>query len=285
MSCKGKTMKKFCVISNSLKDPGLKEGHTVCRKIGQLVPGEEVQLLDVCDKELPVAEGTDALLVLGGDGTLLSVAIRLRKLDIPMLGINLGHVGYLAEVEAGEVEGAIKRILNNEFVIEERMMLAGFTQIGGDKSDLEHALNDIVLSRHGDLQVASYRIYVNDVFLYEYSGDGIIISTPTGSTGYNLSAAGPIVEPSASLLVLTPICPHTLNTRSIVLSDEDIIRVELLPGRSAKEAAAGTYFDGVPLGVLSAGDYIEVRKSKRVCRFIKLGSDGFLQVLRKKLVN
>ncbi|MBR6257577.1 MAG: NAD(+)/NADH kinase [Lachnospiraceae bacterium] len=278
-------MKKFCVISNSLKDPGLKEGQKVCQKIAQLVGGEEVPLLDVCEEELPVAEGTEALLVLGGDGTLLSVAIRLRKLDIPMLGINLGHVGYLAEVEAGEVEGAIKRILNDEFVIEDRMMLAGLTSIGGEKSELEHALNDIVLSRHGDLQVASYRIYVNDVFLYEYSGDGIIISTPTGSTGYNLSAAGPIVEPSASLLVLTPICPHTLNTRSIVLSDEGIIRVELLPGRSVKEAAAGTYFDGVPMGVLSAGDYIEVRKSKRVCRFIKLGSDGFLQVLRKKLVN
>ncbi len=277
-------MNRFCVISNSIKDPGLKEGRTVCEKVS-LLSGEEAPLLDVCDDELAVKEGTQALLVLGGDGTLLSVAIRLRKLDIPMLGINLGHIGYLAEVEAGEVEGAIKRLLSDDFVIEERMMLAGYTVTGGVAGELEHALNDIVLSRHGDLQVASYRIYVNDVFLYEYSGDGIIISTPTGSTGYNLSAAGPIVEPSASLLVMTPICPHTLNTRSIVLSDEDTIRVELLPGRSAREAEAGTYFDGVPMGVLSAGDCIEVRKSKRVCRFIKLGNDGFLQVLRKKLVN
>ncbi len=278
-------MKKICVISNSIKDPGLKEGRNVCSKIEKVSGKEPVQLLDVCDKTLDVEEGTGAVIVLGGDGTLLSVAIRLRKLDIPMLGVNLGHVGYLAEVEAGEVEDAIRRIMNDEFVIEERMMLAGYTCIGGVKSELDHALNDIVLSRHGDLQVASYRIFVNDVFLYEYSGDGIIISTPTGSTGYNLSAAGPIVEPSASLLVLTPICPHTLNTRSIVLSDEDTIRVELLPGRSAKEASAGTFFDGLPMGVLSAGDHIEVRKSKRVCRFIKLGSDGFLQVLRKKLVN
>ena len=278
-------MNRFCVISNSIKDPGLKEGSAVCAKIRELIQGADPQLLDVCEDELPVEEGTEAMLVLGGDGTLLSAAIRLRKSDIPMLGINLGHVGYLAEVEAGEVEGAIKRLVSGDFAIEERMMLAGFTQIGGEKSALEHALNDIVMSRHGELQVASYRIYVNDVFLYEYSGDGIIISTPTGSTGYNLSAAGPIVEPSASLLVLTPICPHTLNTRSIVLSDADIIRVELLPGRSAKEAAAGTYFDGVRMGVLHAGDYVEVRKSKRVCRFIKLGSDGFLQVLRKKLVN
>ncbi|MBP5609702.1 MAG: NAD(+)/NADH kinase [Lachnospiraceae bacterium] len=277
-------MNRFCVISNSIKDPGLKEGRTVCEKISAIC-GQEAPLLDVCDSELTVKEGTQALMVLGGDGTLLSVAIRLRKLDIPMLGINLGHIGYLAEVEAGEVEGAIRRLLKDEMVIEERMMLAGYTVTDGVSSELEHALNDIVLSRHGDLQVASYRIYVNDVFLYEYSGDGIIISTPTGSTGYNLSAAGPIVEPSASLLVLTPICPHTLNTRSIVLSDEDTIRVELLPGRSTREAAAGTYFDGVPMGILSAGDSIEVRKSKRVCRFIKLGSDGFLQVLRKKLVN
>ncbi len=278
-------MTRFCVISNSIKDPGLKEGQNVCKKIREMIPEDEPQLLDVCDDELPVKEGTEALLVLGGDGTLLSVAIRLRKTDIPMLGINLGHVGYLAEVEAGEVEGAIGRLMDGKFAIEERMMLAGFTSIGGEKGELEHALNDIVLSRYGNLQVASYRIYVNDVFLSEYSADGIIISTPTGSTGYNLSAGGPIVEPSASLLVLTPVCPHTMNTRSIVLSEEDIVRVELLPGRSSKVAAASTYFDGVPMGVLYAGDHVEVRKSKRVCRFIKLGSDGFLQVLRKKLVN
>ncbi len=278
-------MKNFCVITNSLKDYDQKTGKDLCERIKELIPGSSVQLLDLVEPVLKVEKGTEGVLVLGGDGSLLSVGIKLRKLDIPMLGVNLGHVGYLAEVELDEVDHAVKRLEADDYVIEDRMMLAGSTVLDGHKSELDHALNDIVLTRRGDLQVAGYRIYVNDSFLSDFFADGMIISTPTGSTGYNLSAGGPIVEPSARLMVLTPVCPHTLNTRSIVLSEDDQVKAELLPGRGDREAAAGAYFDGILSGILKAGDLVEVRKSKRVCRFIKLGSDGFFQVLRKKLVN
>lgn len=164
-------------------------------------------------------------------------------------------------------------------------MLAGCTVKNGVKSELEHALNDIVLSRRGDTQLVGCRVSVNGVFLSDFYADGIIISSPTGSTGYNISAGGPIVEPSARLMVLTPVAPHTLKSRSIVLSDEDHIRIELLPARtkSGTETEAGAYFDGINCGVLGAGDSVEVRKSIRVCRIVKLGDDGFLQVVQKKL--
>ena len=278
-------MEKFGIITNSLKDPDGQYARKVEEKLRKLVPGAQILSLDLIEDELTVPADTEAVIVMGGDGSMLKVAIALRKLDIPLLGINLGNVGYLTEVEITEVDGALEQLVSGSFTIENRMMLAGCTVLKGVRSELDHALNDIVLSRRGDIQLAGYRVSVNGVFLSDFYADGIIISSPTGSTGYNISAGGPIVEPSARLMVLTPVAPHTLKTRSIVLSDEDHIRVELLPARtkSGTETEAGAYFDGVNRGILGAGDSVEVRKSIRVCRIIKLGDDGFLQVVQKKL--
>ena len=276
-------MKNFFVITNGYKDPGGSCAAEVAEKLRNLVEGARVGVDDIIKNDPQVPADTDAVIVLGGDGTLLKVAIAIRQLDIPILGVNLGNMGYLTEVELSELDAAIERLKCGDFLIEKRMMLAGSCCIGGVKSEVEHALNDIVMSRLGELQISGYRVTVNGIFLGDFFADGIVICTPTGSTGYSLSAGGPIVEPSAQLMVLTAVASHSLKSRSIVLSEEDHIRVELLPARGSKPLEAGAYFDGVTMGTVKPGDYIEVRRSSRVCRLIKLGTDGFLQVVQKKL--
>ena len=223
----------------------------------------------------------DCALVLGGDGTLLRAARNLMDSGIPLLGINLGTLGYLAEVESARAEEAIERLVRGEFVREERMMLSG--SILARKEEMQYALNDIVISRCGSLQILNVRIHVNDRFLNDYCADGVIVAAPTGSTGYNLSAGGPIVEPSASLLLLTPICPHTLNTRSIVFSPEDEITVEIPPGKDGYEQVVEANFDGSYKVTLRTGDRISIRKADKTTGIVRLNTESFLAVLHKKM--
>ena len=275
-------MKRFCIISNSIKDTRLKVAYRVNACLTTL--GAVSKVFDLVENEPVVPQDTEAILVIGGDGTLLSVAKKTMHLKLPMLGINLGAIGYLTEVEISEIEIALKRLITNDFSIEERMMIAGRRlEADGRSAETSYALNDVVISRRGDIQVISYRVYVNNKFLTEQRADGIIVSTPTGSTGYNLSAGGPIVKPDAKLILLTPVCPHTLNTRSIILSAEDVVQIELLPTYRQKKVEAGVFFDGASGGILRPEDVVVVSGTKKVTRVIKLSHDGFLEVLQHKL--
>lgn len=277
-------MRRFCIISNSIKDTGLKVAYRVNACLATLGAVSKVYDLVEMENDPVVPQDTEAILVIGGDGTLLSVAKKTMHLKLPMLGINLGAIGYLTEVEVSDIEIALKRLIADDYAIEERMMIAGrYEEAGGRTAETSYALNDVVISRRGDIQVISYRVYVNNKFLTEQRADGIIVSTPTGSTGYNLSAGGPIVKPDARLLVLTPICPHTLNTRSIILSAEDVVKIELLPTYSQKQVEAGFFIDGAPKGILGPEDIVVVSGTDRVTRIIKLSNDGFLEVLQHKL--
>lgn len=168
-------------------------------------------------------------------------------------------------------------------VIEDRMMLEGCAYSHKKKLLQDFALNDIVIARSGRLQIIDFNIYVNGEFLRSYSADGIIISTPTGSTGYSLSAGGPIVSPEASLILLTPIAPHTLNTRSIVLPADAEITVELLHGHTAGWDEAAASFDGDTCVKLGIGDCIRIYRSSRMTRLIKINNISFLEVLRNKM--
>ncbi len=276
-------MRRFCIISNSIKDTGLKVAYRVNACLATL--GAVSKVFDVVEMENDpvVPQDTEAILVIGGDGTLLSVAKKTMHLRLPMLGINLGAIGYLTEVEVSDIDIALKRLIADDFSIEERMMIAGrYEEAGGRSAETSYALNDVVISRRGDIQVISYRVYVNNKFLTEQRADGIIVSTPTGSTGYNLSAGGPIVKPDARLLLLTPICPHTLNTRSIILSAEDVVQIELLPTYSQKQVEAGYFIDGATEGIMRPEDVVVVSGTDRVTRIIKLSNDGFLEVLQHK---
>lgn len=272
-------MKKFYLITNESKDPV----GTITNKITAIIEKHGGEAVCVKNERQALAEkgtaGVDCALVLGGDGTLLRAAGNMMDSDIPLLGINLGTLGYLAEVESACAEEAVEKLLRDEFVREERMMLSGRVMTGEER----YALNDIVISRRGSLQILNVRIYVNDRFLHDYCADGVIVATPTGSTGYNLSAGGPIVEPSARLLLLTPICPHTLNTRSIVFSPDDEITVEIPEGKDGHEQVVEANFDGSNTITLKTGDRILIRRSDKTTGIVRLNTESFLTVLHKKM--
>lgn len=281
-------MKHFYLITNEVKDP---QGLYTDRIIAYLeAHGGEVTCVDntvradisdvICADR--IAENRECVLVLGGDGTLLRAARNMIDRDIPLLGINLGTLGYLAEVEIGAIESALDKLLADDFTREERMMLEGHVQKQGC-SEENFALNDIVITRCGSLQILTFHIYVNGQFLNSFSADGMIVATPTGSTGYNMSAGGPVVEPAASLLLLTPICPHTLNTRSIVLAPEDEIRIEIPQGKDGRLQSVEANFDGSHKIGLMTGDSIVIRKAARTTGILKLNTESFLAVLHKKM--
>lgn len=274
-------MKRFFLITNEVKDP---QG-VFTKKIADVIQRHGGEAVCVANERQALAgsgeDGVDCALVLGGDGTLLRAARNITDSKIPLLGINLGTLGFLAEVESACAEEAIERLLADEYVREERMMLTGKI-MAGDVEE-QYALNDIVISRCGTLQILNVRIYVNDRFLNDYCADGVIVATPTGSTGYNLSAGGPIVEPSARLLLLTPICPHTLNTRSIVFAPEDEITVEIPPGKDGLEQVVEANFDGSYKATLRTGDRILIRKADRTTGIVRLNTESFLSVLHKKM--
>lgn len=272
-------MKKFFLITNEAKDP---DG-AFTNKITTFIEKHGGEAICVKNERQALAEkgmaGIDCALVLGGDGTLLRAAGNMMDSDIPLLGINLGTLGYLAEVESTCAEESLEMLLKDEFVREERMMLSGRVTAREER----YALNDIVISRCGSLQILNVRIYVNDRFLNDYCADGVIVATPTGSTGYNLSAGGPIVEPSARLLLLTPICPHTLNTRSIVFSPEDEITVEIPEGKDGHEQVVEANFDGSNTITLRTGERIRIRRSDKTTGIVRLNTESFLTILHKKM--
>lgn len=225
----------------------------------------------------------DCVVVLGGDGTLLRAADKAVDRQIPLLGVNLGTLGYLAEVNRTMILPALDKVMRNDFEIEKRMMVTGTIFHQGIKVHTGIALNDIVITRQGPPRILKFQNYVNGEFLNSYQADGIIISTPTGSTGYSLSAGGPIVSPQADLLILTPLAPHTINTRSIIFPKSDEIMVEIGPGRSPSPEAATVNFDGEGDHKVETGDSIVVRRSRKGTNIIKISNLSFLEVLRKKL--
>ncbi len=273
-------MERFYIVTNDGKD---KNG-LVTAKVRNLLESEGKTCI-LCQKDEQknirkdsVPDHIDCAIVIGGDGTLIEVA-RILKRGVPILGINMGTLGYLTEVEVGNIEPAIRQILYGNYVIEDRMMLKGIFEDG--TSDI--SLNDIVVSRKGELRVIHFNLYVNHAFLNSYEADGVIISTPTGSTAYNLSAGGPIVEPTASMIVITPICSHALNTSSIVLSSEDEIIIEIGEGRHGKTEEVYITFDGADMAEQKTGDRLTIQKADTITKLMKLSEVSFLEILHRKM--
>lgn len=273
--------KRYHIISNEERDPGLKVAEEIseyiCNK-GAICTYEGInRKSDVdLDKFADKAVAPECIIVLGGDGTIIQVASKAAQHDLPILGINLGTLGYLAEVERDNINPAIDKILSGEYEIEERMML----EAGGITS-----LNDIVISRNGRLRVIEYELKVNGKVLNHCLADGMIVSTPTGSTGYSLSSGGPIVEPDASLILVTPICPHTLNTRSIVLSPDDTVEIGVSGSKNAGPDEACVAYDGIQLATLNAGESVIIKRSAAVTKIVKINKESFLDVLSRKMNN
>ncbi|MBQ0001633.1 MAG: NAD(+)/NADH kinase [Clostridiales bacterium] len=283
-------MKKFYVITNSLKDPNrqvtdnirdyLNKNGCTC-EVQEAMPKKEGPY-HYTDPDL-IPEGTECIIVLGGDGTLLQAARDVLHREIPLIGINLGTLGFLAEVDRASIYPALDQLMQDAYSLEKRMMLKGKVYHQGRLVGEDIALNDIVISREGPLRVINFINYVNGEYLNSYNADGIIISTPTGSTGYSLSCGGPIVSPGAEMTILTPIAPHTLNSRSLILSAEDVITVELGKGRKQNEENGLASFDGDTVFPIVTGDQIVIERSRVSTKIIKLSNVSFVEVLRQKM--
>ncbi len=268
-------------------------------------------------------ETVELVLPLGGDGTILASLRKLRYRSIPFLGINLGHLGFLAEVEPGGAEEALTRVLSGDFHIERRILLSGAV-VRKDGTAIPRAtqpaesrraetipqaavprmgtvpqrtavpqpetvsftgFNDVVISRQTRSPMPNLGVYINEQYIDSYLADGLIVCTPTGSTAYNLSAGGPILAPTAQNLVITPICPHSLNVRSIVVSENDWITIHIGVGKNECERAEPVLMsvDGQEYYQLFSGDSVRVKRAEETVQIVKIHENTFYQTLKKKL--
>ena len=286
-------MKHFLIYANKIKDKNMQTTKRICdflqlkgqRATVRVDEGDWKESVSADSDDIPedIPKDVDCMIVLGGDGTVLQAARETKRLHKPMIGVNLGSLGYMTEIEPANLEDALERLIAGDYEQESRMMLNGKAQLSDGKVEEGWALNDIVISRSGSLQIIKFRIYVNGQFLNQYSADGMIVTTPTGSTGYNLSAGGPLIEPKAKLIMLTPICPHSLTQRSIILSSEDVIEIEIPVGRGGRLQTVDANFDGCHVIPLKTGERIRIVQSEKTTEFIKLNQVSFLEVLHKKM--
>lgn len=224
-------------------------------------------------------KGADMLICFGGDGTILHAAKDANANHVPILGVNLGSVGFMAELEQGELS-ALSRLAAGKYTMEARMMLDVVVRREGKTVYSDLALNDAAVTKGAVARVVDLEIYGDKVLISSFSADGVIISTPTGSTAYSMSAGGPIVEPTAENIIITPICPHALSARSIVLGQDRTVSVKL--GRMTRKT---TYLsvDGGKAFRLNGGDVVEVRKSKSKTRLVRITGRTFYEILNQKL--
>ncbi|MCI8561082.1 MAG: NAD(+)/NADH kinase [Dorea sp.] len=274
-------MDRFYIVTNDGKDPD----YAVTDKVNDLLfkEGKTTYLCKKDDDKRIIRDSIpsdiDCVIVIGGDGSLIEAARVFHAREVPILGINMGTLGYLTEVEVNDIEEELKKLIRGDYTLESRMMIEGAFEDG----ERDVALNDIVVSRKGVLRVLHFKLYVNGELLNSYEADGIIISTPTGSTAYNLSAGGPIVEPTASMIVITPICSHALNTSSIVLSADDEIVIEIGMGRNGTVEEVFTTFDGADMVSMETGERVTIRRSEADTKIVKLSKISFLEILRRKM--
>ncbi len=275
-------MDKFCIIVNRDRDEQLELTNRVKTFLEEQGKQYVIRMesLGLAGQEWePLPQDVDGIIVLGGDGTLIRAANRLMTYDIPMFGINAGTVGYLTGVEATEAERGLERLCSNTFRVEERMMLEA--DFNGQYEDT--VLNEVAITRSGVSRIINLAVYVNGALLDVVSGDGLLIATPTGSTGYNLSAGGAVVKPEAKLILITPICPHSLSSREIVVESEDEISVEILQSKRGPEVEAVVTFDGRAARKLKPDDKILVKRSDYTTKMVQLDEKTFFEVLRSKL--
>jgi NAD+ kinase len=223
----------------------------------------------------------DALVVLGGDGTLLGAARTVGQYGIPILGVNIGALGFLTEIPLKRLYPAVEMMLQGRLEVESRLMLE--TRVLRDKSEICRflVLNDVVINKGALARIIDLDVHINEQFLTTFRSDGLIISTPTGSTAYNLSAGGPILYPTLTNFVVTPICPFSLTNRPIILPDSDTVSIGM--GKESEEKVSLT-FDGQVGFDFSYGDRVVINKSKNKIKLIKSPDQTYFEILRAKLM-
>lgn len=279
-------MKHFYLIVNKEKENAEKGAEMIaeylsrqgCECLWDQEPPDTSEYRYTDGRKVP--QETECVIVLGGDGTLIQASRDLAGRNLPLFGVNMGHLGYLTQICCErDILTAMDDLLADRYRLEHRMMLQGRVISDGRTVAEDIALNDIILGRMG-LHTLKYDLYVNGEFFNEYTADGMIMATPTGSTAYNLSAGGPIAAPESDLIIMTPICPHTLNSRSIVLSSENRIMLKVTGGEDREQFLS---FDGDTVVKLRRGDRIEVERSEITTTLVQFSQVSFLENIRKKM--
>lgn len=250
------------------------------KNVRLVMPATEARYFRKSEYGLPCVERVhiDMALSIGGDGTLLGVCRRFREQGIPVCGINLGTLGFLADIEPKELEIRLGKILVGEYFVENRLLLSGFIRNELGENFLGNAINDIVISKGVSARMISLSVYVNETHLMDYKADGIIVSSPTGSTAYSLSAGGPILNPTIRALLLTPICAHTFQMRPLVVSEDDEVKIKIVSARDLVLT-----LDGQESFKLQPTDEIIVRKSKQTAQIVKFADKNYYEVLKAKM--
>ena len=263
---KNNFMKIFINVDNYKK-----EALETAGELKKLASKYKIKLVDDSSK-------ADMIFSVGGDGTFLKAA-RLSD-RVPIIGINCGTLGFLTEINPEDLDNTIKSILDGEYYIEDRMMLEGeIIKENGEIIKIPPALNEIALSKN-TFGVVRFDAIVDDKLINSYTADGILVSTPTGSTAYNLSCGGPIADPTANIITLTPIAPHTILNRSIVFSDTSIITINITELRQNTKSVV--LYDGLPIEV-TTGDIVKIRKSDVITKIIKLNWRSFIDTIRENI--
>ena len=272
-------MKHFFIIVNMKKRLAEKTSNAIREFLKDCGKETSCKIWDgPRQKKYELPEGTDCIITIGGDGTLIQAVRATMGSGVPVIGFNRGHLGYLTQLSKGkDIAPAMKRLLEEDYSIEERMMLKARVYRNGKCIYRDVALNEVLLSRYDSLRTIHFKVYVNETCLNNYGADGLIVATPTGSTAYSLSAGGPIAEPEAKMMIMTPICSHTINSRSIIFSPEDTIRI--IPEGANQIVAC----DGDAPVELKKGDEVVVKRSRHSARLVRLSEESFLETLRDKM--
>ncbi len=232
----------------------------------------------VCPED-DLATKADCIIVLGGDGTLLNTARNISVRGIPLFGVNLGQLGFLTEIELPDLDPALEKLISGNYRIEERMMIKAVVIRQGKEICEFFGLNDAVITKGAFARIIRLKTFVNNEFVDVFPADGLIVSTPTGSTAYSLSAGGPLVAPDLEVMIVTPICPHTLYSRPMVIDNNSIVRVEL----QATQADVMLTMDGQSGFRLEPYDDVIIQRAPFNAKFMKLNQRGFYEILRTKL--
>jgi NAD+ kinase len=247
-------------------------------KTAALLPGLAERALVLPGAE--VARRAEALVVLGGDGTLLAASHLLDGRHVPVLGVNFGHLGFLTEITLPELYAALQAVLDGNYTYDERRMLSALVRREGQPDMAADVLNDVVVTKAALSRIIELEVWVDGLFVSSFRADGLIVSSPTGSTAYNLAAGGPILHSRLPAMVLTPICPHGLTNRPLVISDDAIVELRL---RHADEGQVHITLDGQRGFPLSGRDSVRVTRSPRTVRLVKAPGRDYYEVLRTKL--
>lgn len=272
-------MKNIGININSSKFIDKEVIDNIIYKIKKNIKDANIKIYTNCSGLKSMESGeNDFIIALGGDGTILSTARAIAPYEIPILGINMGNLGFLTSVESLDLDAAIENLSKGKFHIEDRMMLQ--CEVVNEKNKKTYScLNDVVISKGTLSRIFKYDIFINDKFYTSFKSDGVIISTPTGSTAYALSAGGPIIYPTLDVMLLTPICPHSMQMRSIILESKSEISILI----DKRNESAFLTVDGQKSIELDKREKITIKQYDVKCKLIKIDGYDYFEVLRKKI--